>query len=153
MAVLTLVSDQLAADYRRNTREEHGKVRFAYFKSTSTADGDIGTTVDLVKLPQGAVRVLPGLSCLSVGACGASRTLSIGHTAYVKDGSGTQEALNATAFVNALDVSSAVNGVAFGTGVKYDLYSTSGVTVQAKIAGGTLPNTTVIEGYVAYVTE
>lgn len=153
MAVLTLLSDQLAADYRRSTREDYGKVRFSYFKSTSTADGDIGTTIDLVNLPQGAVRVLPGLSRLSVGACGASRTFSIGHKAYTKDGNGTQEALNATAFVNALDVSSAVNGVVFGAGIKYDLYSVAGITVQAKIAGGTLPNGTVVEGYVAYVTE
>lgn len=153
MAVVANVSDQLAADYRRVPREEHGKLRFAYFKCTTTATGDAGSTFDLCRLPQGAVRVLPHLSRLSVSAQGSSRTFSLGHTAYVKSADGTQEAANASAFVSALDVSSAVSANALGTSIKYDLYSTAGVLIQGSIAGGTTPSGTVVEGFVAYVTE
>lgn len=153
MAVQAYKSDQLADGYRGRPTEDHGKLRLAYFKSTVTVQGDALSTFDLCKLPTGAVRVLPGLSRISCSALGAARVLDVGHRAYTKKGDGTQEAEALNAFANDIDVSGAVAGAAIGTAIKYDLYSTGGVTVAAQVAGGTVPVNAVLEGYIAYVYE
>lgn len=154
MAVLALQSVQKVDGYRKRPTEDHGKLRIQYFEVTAVAvAGDIGTTIDLCRLPAGAVRVIPHLSRLSVSAFGASRTLSIGHLAYAKKDDGTQEAANPTAFVNALDVSSAVTANVLGTGLAYDLYSKAGVDIQASVAGGTIPVNATLEGFIVYVYE
>lgn len=154
MAVLALTSTQKTDDYRKRPTEDHGKFRIQYFDLPAVAvAGDIGTTIGLCKLPAGQVRVIPHLSRLTTSAWGASRTLSIGHLAYAKRDDGTTEAANPTAFVSALDVSSAVTAQALGTALKYDLYSKGGVDIQASVAGGTIPVGATMSGFFVYIYE
>lgn len=146
-------STQMADDYRARPTEDHGKLRLAYFKFTATEAGADGSTVDLCKLPAGAVRILPNLSRYNVSALGASRVMDIGHRAYYKDWTDTEVAEDGDAFVADDDVSAAVEAAALGTGVKFDVYSTGGVTIFATVTGGTIPIGAVIEGFVAYAYE
>lgn len=152
MATVDIKSAQLADGYRGRTTEDHGKVRLAYFKATMQA-GDAGSTIDLVRLPTGAVRVLPGLSRISCEALGAARVLDVGHRAYVKKGDGTEEAQALSALADDIDVSGAVAGAALGTKIKYDFYSVNGVTIAAQVNGAAMPADKVLEGYIAYVYE
>lgn len=151
----TINADQLAEGYRRYPIDDHGKVRFQYFKVSAlgVALAQNGT-IGLCWLPPGRKRVLPHLSRVSTSAFGAARTLSIGHDAYMKRPPGeTVEALNASAFVNALDVSGAVSAVAMAAALKYDMYSLDEVLVFATVGGGTMPVAATLEGYLAYLYE
>lgn len=152
MATVDIKSAQLADDYRARPTEDHGKLRFQYFKATMQA-GDAGSTIDLVRLPPGAVRVLPGLSRISCEALGAARVLDVGHRAYTKRGDGTEEAVSLNALANDIDVANAVAGAALGTAIKYDFYSTAGVVIAAQVNGAAMPADKVLEGYIAYLYE
>lgn len=159
MAVLALLSTQKDGVTRKRPFDIHGKLRFDYFALPAVAvAADIGSTVELCDLPPGAVRILPWLCRLTTSAWGASRTLSIGHRAYQKAdpnfGATTDEAESANAFVNALDVSSAVSNVAWSSTVqKYDVFSKAGVVIFATVAGGTIPVNATMTGLVAYIYE
>lgn len=153
MAVQAFQTTQTVDDARLRPTEKHGKLRFAYFNLPATSVvGDATTTVDLCELPPGQVRVLPHLSRISTSAFGASRTLSVGHYAYQKS-DGSTEALNATAFISALDVSSAVAAAVWGTAIKYDMYSKAGVVLFATVNVSTIPVGATIEGFCAYAYE
>lgn len=156
MAVLALTSTQKDGTTRKRPFDTQGKLRFAYFALPAVAvAGDINTTLELCDLPPGAVRILPWLSRLTTSAWGASRTLSVGHRAYAKlDDPYTQEAESASAFISALDVSSAVANVAWSSTVqKYDVFSKAGVTLFGTVAGGTIPVGATMSGLVAYLYE
>jgi len=154
MAVDALVSLQLAEDYRKLPVEEHGKIRFASFEMPPiTVASDAGSTIDLVELPAGRVRVLPSMSRVQTSAFGASRILDIGHTAYAS-GDNTTEAYDDDAFTPAhLDIASATADLKFGNLLEFDLYSKAGVLVQAKVTGGTIPIGATLKGFIAYVYE
>lgn len=161
MAVLELTSTQMDGTTRKRPFDEHGKLRFCYFALPAVAvAGDINTTVDLCKLPPGAIRILPWLSRIKVSAWGSSRTLDVGHRAYSKRPAGTDTSANETeaadedAFIAALDVSSAVALSAWSATVeKFDIYSRTEVVVYAKVEGGTIPVGATLSGYVAYLYE
>lgn len=162
MAVLALTSTELGEDYRGVARNDHGKLRIQYFNIPAVAvAGDANTTLDLCDLPPGSVRVIPDLSRIATSAFGASRTLDVGHRAYTKVGSpSTDEAEDADAFIDGLDVSSAVTGTAFGSGLsafgyktKFDLHSKSGVRVFATVLGGTIPVNATVTGFIVYSYE
>lgn len=167
MAVEALKSTEVGADYRGKPINDHGKLRVQYFNlPATTVAGDATSTVDLCDLPPGAVRIVPDLSRLAASAFGAGRTLDVGHRAYLKKdphmlGGGTiDEAEDADAFIDGLDVSAAVTGSPFGAGLsafgyktKFDLFSKSGVTVFATVLGGTIPIGTTITGFIVYVYE
>jgi hypothetical protein len=156
MAVLALTSVQKDGTTRKRPFDINGKIRFAYFNLPAVAvAGDANTTLELCDLPPGAVRILPFMSSIKTSAWGASRTLSLGHRAYAKlDQPYTEEAESANAFINALDVSSAVALQRWSTTVhKYDVFSKAGVTIFGTVAGGTIPVGATLEGSVAYVYE
>lgn len=162
MAILDLDTVQMDGETRKRPFDEHGKLRFCYFNLPAVVvAGDIATTIDLCKLPPGATRILPWLSRIKVSAWGASRTLSLGHRAYSKrpPGAGAaasddNEAESFNAFINALDVSSAVALSAWSATVeKYDIYSRTEVTLFAKVAGGTIPIGATLSGFAAYLYE
>lgn len=157
-AVETYVSTQETPGQRNYPIDDHGKLRYQYFSVPAAnllAIGDDGSTALLCKLPPGRTRVLPWLSRVSGLAFGSSRTLDIGHLAYqTRDDAGaTLEAANYEAFLANLDVSGAVNAVAFSTVLKYDLYSKTEVQIAARIQGGTWPQTAAISGFIAYLYE
>lgn len=153
MAVTNTKSAQLADGYRPHPVEDHGKLRIAYFKATQSGAGDANSTFELCRLPQGRVRIFPGLSRLSCSALGTSRTLDVGHAKYVKGSEGSTEAAVENALANAVDVSGAVAGAALGTGIKFDVYSLGGVLITGKVEGGTVPDGSVLEGFIAYAHE
>lgn len=157
MAVLANISTQMTPDVRLRPLDQHGKIRIDFFDvpaANTPVIGDANTTFELCILPPGAVRVLPNMSRVSMSAQGAARTLSIGHRSYAKrPPDNANEAENDSAFVNAMDVSGAVSAAAFSTVLKYDLYSLAGVTVFARVKGGTTPVGTTLSGYIAYVYE
>lgn len=129
---------------------EGGKIRLAHFTWTNGSTvGDAGSSVNLVKLPHGKIRVLPGLSRIAVSALGASRVMDLGVRAYVASDGKTAVAAILNDFVNDRDVSSATDST-FGTTVKKDYFSATGLTICATIAGGTLDAAETMEGYVAY---
>lgn len=156
MAVLALKSAELDVDYRKYPVNDHGKFRIQYFSVPAVAvAGDANTTIDLCMLPPGRVRVVPNLSRLTNSAFGVGRTLDIGHTAYASrdSGAGDAEAADVDAFADGLDMATAATAVAFGTALKYDIYSKSGVLVQATVLGGTIPVGATLSGFIVYIYE
>lgn len=157
MAVLALTSAQKVPDVRLRPIDKHGKFRIDYFNLPAVVvAGDIGTTIALTDLPPGAVRVLPHASRLTCSAFGASRTLAIGTRAYASRDISSGVASNAedaAALMAALDVSGAVTAVAFGTTLKLDFFSVTGIEIFATVAGGTIPVGATFSGYIAYIYE
>lgn len=153
----TFNSIQMADGYRKRPVEDHGKLRYQYFDTgvltVAYAQND---QIELCKLPPGFKRVLPCLSRFTCTLFGAGRTLNIGHRAYMKrpsDNSDTNEAENASAFVAALDVSAALNAVAWSTVLKYDIYSLQENVIFATVLGGTMPIGARAQGLMAYLYE
>lgn len=166
MAVLALKSDEQTEGYRGKPVNDHAKLRLQYFNLPAVAvAGDANTTIDLCELPPGAVRIVPELSLIATSAFGSSRTLDVGHRAYTRRdafmaATATEEAEDPDAFIDGLDVSSAVTGTAFGSGLsafgyktKFDLFSKDGVVVFATVLGGTIPANATITGFIAYTYE
>lgn len=133
-----------------------GKLRMSYFSlPATTVTGDDGSSVNLVRLPQGKIRFWPTLSLIKVSALGASRVMDLGYRAFRKeDGAspGTDEAALLNAFLNDRDVSGAT-AAAFGLAVKYDFFSRAGVTLCALVAGGTIPIGATMEGFACYTQD
>lgn len=146
-------SAQIAEDYRKYPIDDHGKLRYAYAKVT--ADGALAAdgTMALFYLPPGRKRILPHLSRISTSAFGASRTLDIGHAEYSKATPSTTEAEDEDAFLDGLDVSSAVAANVLGTDLKFDMYSTDEVLVFGTVKGGTMPDAGTVEVLLAYLYE
>lgn len=140
-----------------NPSEDTAKLRIKRVDFTQSAAGDIGSTVDLCRLPPGKVRLLGDLSLLATSAWGAARTLSIGWTAYTDSG-GTAVAASAAGLTSAADVSAAAalqigTAAVLGTDRTKAFDSANGVLIQAIVAGGTIPDAGTLFGYVAYVKD
>lgn len=139
-------------------RDSHGRLRVAKFDFTQgAAAGDATSTADLVKLPPGKIRVLGSLSKICFSAFGAARTLDVGYTAHT-DSNGTTVVAAAAAFCSAVDVSAAGSAVldeaiAAGADTTATFDSRSGVTLQAKVAGGTIPAAATLKGYIVYIQD
>jgi hypothetical protein len=152
----TYLSKQLTVDYRRYPIDDHGKLRFQYGSVDALASAYASADqIDLIRMPPGRVRILPWLSRYWSSAWGASRTLSLGNRAYSSRPSAqaVQEAELGTTFLNAVDVSAAVNAVAFGTSKKFDIYSVTEWTIFATIGGGTMPAGATLDIELAYLYE
>jgi len=132
-----------------------GKLRFEYFEFTTAEALAAGSTVDLVKVNPGGVRILHSLSKISVSALGASRVLDFGHRAY-ETPDDTTVAEDGDAFDADVDVSSAVN-VATGSDLAepktWAMNSRKGVTLFVTVTGGTIPANATIKGYIVYVSD
>jgi len=124
-----------------------GNVKLAYFKHTQTGAGNAGSTVDLIRLPAGRVRVVGHLSRVAFSAFGASRTLDVGHKAAAQP-DGTAIAADADVFAAAINVASA-GGAALGSFLLAE--TAGGIDVVAAVAGGTIPDGATLEGVIAYM--
>lgn len=151
----SIIAAELAEDYRKYPISDHGKLRFVYGKVTAAAALSAGGTMALAMLPPGRLRVLPQLSRITTSAFGAGRTLDVGYGAFQDRPSGTADPVVADpdAFIDGLDVSGAVIAGVVGTGLKFDLYSLSGIVVQGTVLGGTFPNLGTVELLLAYLYE
>lgn len=146
---------QLAEDYRRYPIDDHGKLRFQFFDTgTLTVAYAQNDQVNLFRLPPSRIRHLPGLSRITASAFGSSRTIDIGHRAYSRRPPDNDlELEDGDAFIDGLDVASGVTGVAWGTGIKFDMYQRTEVGVFMTILGGTMPIGARVHGYFAYIYE
>lgn len=153
----TYKSDQFVADGETGRRlrpfDEHGKMRadYAYFKNLTGAALAAGDTVNLFRLPPGAVRLTPYLSKLRNTAL-ASGTLSIGLRSYSKAENEDPVPENATELLNARAMTAAGSEPLSET-IKYDLYSKRGIVVFATIGGAGLPANGELEILLPYLYE
>ncbi len=164
MAILAIRSAQeplLGGVYnpRLYAFDQIAKVRYAYGSVAAlAAAADIDSTMDLVRIPQGRVRVLPFLSRIWTSAYGAARTLDIGVRAYIGSDGKTAVAEDADQFANDTDVATALTNAVMGTVSHIDFFSqcsvddrTKGPLVFATIAGGTIPIGGTFEIMLAYM--
>jgi hypothetical protein len=141
-----------------NPAEQHAKVRIARIDFTQSGAGDVGSTVDLCRLPAGKVRLLGDMSLVAVSAWGTARTLAIGWTAYTGADGSTANAATPAGLTAATSVASAVKLVVGTAAVlgndQTKLFdSAGGVLIQAIVAGDTIPDGATITGYVAYAKD
>jgi hypothetical protein len=134
----------------------YGKLRVAVFDFTQgAAAGDATSTMDLAVLPHGNIRILPELSHIAFSAFGASRTLDIGFLAYT-DWKSAAVVADPNYFATAIDVSSAGAAKfseALTAPAKPQYRSKDGLTVQATVAGGTIPAGATLTGFIVYVQQ
>lgn len=130
-----------------NPVEMHGRVRVAYFEHTQVGAGDATSSVAIVKLPAGQVRLLASQSKAYVNWTTAAATLDLGWDAYtgtdgvavVADPNGVDSALS----VETAGYQSFGNAVTAAGGTKV-FSSKDGVVIRATsqttaiIAGNTL---------------
>lgn len=138
-----------------NNIDVMGKLRFANITFTQSGAGDAGSSVALVDLPQGRVKVLANLSTIRVSALGSSRVMDIGFDAYT-DWKGASVSADDDYFATDVDVSAAATVLfseALNGASTKEFRSKSGVRLRATVAGGTIPDAATINGYVVYVIE
>lgn len=165
MAVTTEKSTQVTnmeavPSVRLNAGELHGRMRIARFTFTQgAAAGDANSTADLVKLPPGKnITLIKSLSRVVCSALGASRVLDIGHTGYTNV-DGTAVAAAADILLDGGDVSAAANlimGVGTNALTANDAVvfnNKTGVTLQGKVTGGTIPAAATLNGYFVYIED
>lgn len=128
---------------------DHGKVFTASFDYTQSGAAAAGSTVGLVKLPAGKIKIL-GISKLAISAAGAGRTLDVGLEAYV-DQDGNTVAADEDLLEDGADVSAAATLDLDQAGPAVEVESAKGVVVAAKIIGGTLPDAATINGVIYFV--
>lgn len=161
MAVTTQNSTQYAntlADPRiRNaTHEAHGRLRVARFNFIQAGAGDAGSTVRLLALPKGRVRVIGPLSRIAHSAMGAGRTLDLGWEAYRADDGSGEVAADPNGLDDGIDVSSAgavVPGGALGGDETMLFASLAGVVLTAQVNDATIPDGATLDGTVVYVMD
>lgn len=164
MAVLTLRSTQEPVsggvyDPRLYAFDQIAKVRYARGSITvGAAAGDIGSTIDLLRIPQGRVRVIPHLSKIWCSAFGAARTLDLGFRAYYGSDGKTAVAEAGTQLAAAIDVSGALAASIINTTEKIDFFSQASVDEKTKgpilfgtVAGGTIPAAATLAVWLAYM--
>ena len=111
----------------------------------SAAAGDATSTQAVAYMPPGKHKLLTMV--LDTAAFGASRTLDVGYEAHTK-ADGTSVSASATAFKSAIDVASAA---VTSIPLNKDMDSAKGYVISTKVAGGTIPAGTTINGYVTFI--
>jgi hypothetical protein len=156
------VYDPLSAapGYFKRPIDNHGKQRNIYQKFVAAIAGDIGSTLNLGKLPPGAVRLYYPDCFLLCSAWGAGALLNIGYGAYRSKqdvatvGDGIEPA-SANALMAAGDMSAAPAARLqwHATRMKWDFYSLAGVDIIATVAGAVIPVNATLEVWIGYVYE
>lgn len=112
MAVTTQESDLYAFQTNSTSNigeffaSENGKLHAAYFVHDQSGAGEAGSSVALVRLPPGRVRLILPLSYLYVNWTTASATLDLGWDAYT-DIDGSAVVADPDGLIDGLDVESA----------------------------------------------
>lgn len=158
MAIQNYVPLSAAPGFLKRPIDEHGKLRFLYGKMSAAILGDIGSTIQLGKLPSGAVRFLYSMSSVKCSALGAGVLLNIGYATYrfkqdvaaVNDG---MEPASANALAASIDVSAAAIKPLSTTLIKWDFYSLAGVQLIGTTAGAVFPANGTLEWQLAYLYE
>lgn len=165
MAVLALrsVQEPVTSGVSQGPRlyafDQIAKERITYGNLAAVAvAGDIGTTIDLVRLPQGRVRLLPYKSYLWCSAFGVARTLDLGFRAYYGSDGKTLVAEAGTQLKAAKDVSGALAASQIDTTSHIDFYSQGssddkqkGPILFGTVGGGTIPIGATLEVMLTYL--
>ncbi|MEZ5665879.1 MAG: hypothetical protein R3F55_00255 [Alphaproteobacteria bacterium] len=160
MAITTQQSAQLAllAGEPARPNPVHdwgGRMRIALFDFAQAGVGDAGSLAELVKLPAGHVRLILPLSRIAFSAMGASRTMDVGWAAHAGH-DGTPVAADPDGLDAAVAVSSAgaVNpSGTVGAGETVLFGAQAGLTLTARIGGGTVPDGATLNGWFVYVVD
>jgi len=130
------------------TNEFQGRERIAHFTHAQVGAGDADSTVELIKMPGGKVRITEIVFATS--AFGASRVLDIGFRAHTNIDAVTAVAEDQDAFSANLDVSAAVD---IRDLVDVLVESFDGFDIFAKVEGGTIPDLATLAGFIRYVRD
>jgi len=155
----TQVTNAQASPVVKNAPYDLGKHRSFYFSFTQgAAAGDATSTQDLCIIPPGKYRIMKKESYIVCSAFGTSRTLDIGHTGYT-DYAGVAQAASADCILDGGDVSAAAalncgaGTNALGTDPTILISAATPLTIQAVVAGGTIPAGATITGYITVIAE
>lgn len=155
----TQVTNRTTALMKNAPTDDGAKQRIMYFSFTQgAAAGDANSLAQLAVLPAGKVRLLKTESKFNCSAFGAARTLDIGYLAHTNS-AGTAVAASVDTILDGGDVSAAAtltcgagtNALTADPTIAFD--STTGVTIQAKCLGDTLPAGATLKGYFVYVQD
>lgn len=160
MAVTTLLSTQLANVAAGKKLQTPADIAgpLMFFDFVQVAAGDIGSTIGFIDLPAGRWHFVGDLSSIEADAMGAARTLSIGWAAYIDGTDNTTTIAASTAGLDsAIDVSGAVHQIGLGRALaagtgrrKVFSVGVGGCRIFGTMAGGTIPDTTKINGHLAF---
>ena len=119
------------------------------FQHTQSPAGDAESTIDIVKLPAGRVRIEEQGTRFYHSGWGAGRTLDIGWLAYNNE-EGEEVAADPDALVDGKNMQNAGNDGFFTyVGRPWrDFHSMDGVTIQATVKGGSIPNGATLNGII-----
>ena len=167
MAVTTQESTQYANVFTtvpavmNKTSDLHGRVRVAYVEHTQSGAGDATSSVALVKLPAGTVRLLLPLCYLYVNWTTASATIDLGWDAYTNL-SGTAVSADPNGLLDGLSVETAdvigfeelttLAGLA-ATGYTKEFQSKDGVVIRATSQDVGIADTDTLVGCLFYVVD
>jgi len=159
MAVTTQKSTQVTnfdaePAVMEETSDIHGRLRIAYFDHTQSGAGDATSSVEIVRLPPGTVRLLGALSRIEHAWTTASATMDVGWDAYT-DLDGDAVAADADGLDNGIDVDTA--GVtAIGSTQAADtktFISRDGVSIRLTSQDTAIADTNTASGYLVYVVD
>ena len=148
--------DNLAASppVIENSHNLHGRLRVAYFSHTQSEAGEVLSTVKIVKLPPGKIRLLGALSRIEHNWTESTVDMDIGWAAYV-DLDGTAVSDNDDGLDADVDVE-ATGSIAIGTvvtGATKVFESRDGVDIVLKAQAAGLGINDTVEGYLVYVQD
>jgi hypothetical protein len=140
------------------THEMHGRVRCAFFTHDQETAGDATSSIALVKLPAGRVRLLASQSKAYVNWTTASATLDLGWDAYTQS-DGTAVAADPNGIDDGIDVDAAgfqtfgnvAAVLATGGTVLFD--SKDGVVIRATSQDTAIAQGDDLVGYLLYVVD
>lgn len=161
MAVTTQYSTEynqayVAASGLLETNTQRGRVRVAYFTAAQDGAGEAGSSVAIVKLPAGKVRLLASQSKAYVNWTTGSATLDLGWDAYT-DASGTAVTADANGIDDGLDVDAAgyqtFGNALTATGGTKLFESKDGVVIRATSADVAIADGDDLVGFLLYVVD
>lgn len=162
MAILTQESTEYTEVYStqpptlQSPATWRGRVRCAYFTHNQDGAGDATSSVALVKLPAGRVRLLASQSKAYVNWTTGSATLDLGWDAYTES-DGTAVVADPNGLMDGLDVDT-VGYQTFGsdltsTGGTYLFDSRGGVVIRATSEDQALVDDDDLVGFFLYVID
>jgi len=133
-----------------------GQVAIAYFTHDQSGAGDATSSVAVVKLPAGRVRILGAMSNVYVNWTTASATLDCGWDAYTDFG-GTAVAADPDGIDDGVSVDTAgsisLGSALTATGNTKVFESQSGVTIRLTSQDVAIADGNDAVGYIAYVAD
>jgi hypothetical protein len=140
-----------------DTTSLHGRMRIAFFSHTQVAAGDANSTVEVVKLPAGKVRVLFQSSRIEHNWTVATVDMNVGWQAYT-DNDGEAVVADPNGLDAAVDVETAGiitpgSAIAAGAGKTMVFNSLSGVTLELQAVAAGLNIGDTAQGYFVYVVD